>query len=317
MLDRDPEPGLGAVETDPVDYCLSVALSPEREALLRQRGDVRTKGLAISTSPYGGHWVTDLSDKVIGHSLRMNGVFAEHDIAMVTLFLSRLGRWHPGKTFLDIGSNIGTHTIFALHNGFANAICLEPDQRNFRLLQVNQLLNGVSDRCRNFNIAASNAEGTVDFELSPDNYGNHRIREPGHSGYVAELYAEHSRLTVAVKTTLVSKFLGELGISDADIGLVWIDTQGHEGHVLEGCTPLLAAGVPVVAEFWPYGLKRSNGYAMLRDALQSNKRVFDIRATDDSALPLELKLSDLDLLHHTLLQQESAEFAAHTDLLIL
>lgn len=41
------------------------------------------------------------------------------------------------------------------------------------------------------------------------------------------------------------------------IRLIWIDAQGHESRVIEGAAALLAAGVPVVTEFWPYGLARA------------------------------------------------------------
>jgi hypothetical protein len=36
-----------------------------------------------------------------------------------------------------------------------------------------------------------------------------------------------------------------------------MDVQGFEGRVLEGGTRTIQAGVPVVAEFWPYGIRRS------------------------------------------------------------
>ncbi len=35
----------------------------------------------------------------------------------------------------------------------------------------------------------------------------------------------------------------------ADLGLAWIDVQGHELEVLKGARTLLAAGVPLVIEF--------------------------------------------------------------------
>jgi FkbM family methyltransferase len=317
LLERDPEPGIGANQQDPIDYCISVALSAEREALQRQKYNLENQAggqLAISRSPYGGHWVTDISDAVIGQSLRTSGAFEEEEIAQVTKFLTRLERWQAGKTFVDVGSNIGTHTIFALHNGFSSAICFEPDQKNFRLLQVNQLLNGVNEKCRNFNIAASNFEGMVEFELSPNNFGDHRIRSTSLSEG-DELYAEKSRMTVDIKAAPVSSFLSKLGMALTEIGLIWIDTQGHDGHVLAGCSSLLEARVPVVAELWPYGLKRVDGYPLFRGAVDG-KRIFDLRSLDSSGLPVELQMADLDNLHDLLIQQESQDSAAHTDLLV-
>lgn len=42
-----------------------------------------------------------------------------------------------------------------------------------------------------------------------------------------------------------------------DIKLIWIDTQGHEGHVFGGGENLFSRDIPVVSEIWPYGLKRA------------------------------------------------------------
>jgi hypothetical protein len=41
-------------------------------------------------------------------------------------------------------------------------------------------------------------------------------------------------------------------IDPDEVGLVWIDTQGHEPHVLRGATAMLKAGVPVVLEYCPW-----------------------------------------------------------------
>ena len=38
-----------------------------------------------------------------------------------------------------------------------------------------------------------------------------------------------------------------------------MDTQGFEGHVLAGARKLIANNVPIVTEFCPYLLNRTNG----------------------------------------------------------
>jgi hypothetical protein len=51
----------------------------------------------------------------------------------------------------------------------------------------------------------------------------------------------------------------------AGVGLLWLDVQGHEGHVLRGARSLTSLGTPVVLEFYPYILRRSRGMPMLSD----------------------------------------------------
>jgi len=70
-------------------------------------------------------------------------------------------------------------------------------------------------------------------------------------------YSERDRATVRVDCMRLDEFMLESGIDVADLGLVWIDTQGHEARVLAGATSVLRSRVPVVLEYWPYALKRA------------------------------------------------------------
>ena len=61
----------------------------------------------------------------------------------------------------------------------------------------------------------------------------------------------HSTTTACVEVPALT-FDGEVAgghIPLDDLGLAWIDVQGHELEVLQGARSLLAAGVPLVIEF--------------------------------------------------------------------
>ena len=54
-----------------------------------------------------------------------------------------------------------------------------------------------------------------------------------------------------------------------------MDTHGFEGVVLGGASQALKDNVPLVMEFWPYGIQRSNSYMQLIKALlKSNYSCF-------------------------------------------
>src|SRR5205807_5320043 len=56
------------------------------------------------------------------------------------------------------------------------------------------------------------------------------------------------------------------GVFDADdVTLLWMDIQGHEGHVLRGASALTGRGVPVVMELDPEALGRHGGLELLRE----------------------------------------------------
>lgn len=136
--------------------------------------------------------------------------------------------------FVDVGANIGTTCLPALHvHEFRRAIAIEPEQSNARLLAANAALNGLSERITIHQVAASDRTGTLRLSIHPSNSGGHRVTE----GAGQEVAA----------TTLDSLLEAE-GVSPADVGLLWIDVQGHELAVLRGAGSLLAARVPFVVE---------------------------------------------------------------------
>jgi len=61
-----------------------------------------------------------------------------------------------------------------------------------------------------------------------------------------------------VPACTIDGIVGRLPTPAAEaISLVWIDVQGHEGHVFNGGAELFSRGLPVVAEVWPHGIVRS------------------------------------------------------------
>lgn len=272
---------------------------------------MREQTIALTKARFG-YLLSYESDQIIGNLIRTRGEFEEGEIGHAIRLLNGLGRQVSLKTFVDVGANIGTHTVWALANGFEDAICIEPDEANFKLLRANQILNDIGDKCRNVKAAASTADGSGFLELSDTNFGDHRVKaipEPGSS----EDYSESTRQIEPIATKRLDTIFHELQVDLSQVGLVWIDTQGHEGQVLAGASSLRTAGsIPWVCEFWPYALKRSAGYRLFRDAVvSSGRKIYDLKksiAMDElSSLPLE----QMDAYY------ETAKTREFTDLVLL
>lgn len=262
-----------------------------------------------------GHFVTDLSDAMIGEQLRTQGHFEEDHIDRVLQLLTTVGIAVSKTLFLDIGANIGTHSLHALTIGFASALCVEPDPDNFRLLRINQILNGVDHRCHDVLAAASDRDDEGTLERSPTNFGDFRVRR--REGAV-QRHDESQWATGSVHLRTLDGILKEAEVSADDIGLAWVDTQGHEGFVFAGGATLLTARAPVVCEFWPYGLERSGAYASLRLALaQSKRKIYDLRTSIQSNRLVQINLEQLDMAYRAMLAGETETSSPHTDLLLI
>jgi FkbM family methyltransferase len=189
-------------------------------------------------------------DQVIGRQLFALGEYESDIVAETVALLDRIGRPVRGGTLLDIGGNMGITTVTMLSLGLmGRAIAFEPDPINFRLFQHNVALNGLTDRVVARQLAASDKAGHLQLEVSTTNPGDHRIRIPGQS--VPDCQSESLRGTLSIEADTIDALVHD------QVSLMWLDTQGHEAHVLRGAPRLLSAGIPTMLEVWPYGLARA------------------------------------------------------------
>ncbi len=270
--------------------------------------------LVISRGVDGMSWVTHKSDLVIGAALRQAGHFQENAIDDCLTFLEALGMKNDRATFLDVGANIGTHSLHAAKLGFEQVYSLEPNPTNFRLLQANIVLNNLDGKVHCRNVAASKESGSMNMELSPSNFGDHRMLTG--EEMLNPIHGEVGWNTLEVAVRTLDEVLEEEGISTEALSLVWIDTQGHEGHVLAGAKRLRASRCPLVIEFWPYGLERSGGYNLLKTSLRDFKTIIDLSASNSHQIK-DLNLEELDRMFDEMRSAESNLGSAHTDLLLI
>jgi len=261
-----------------------------------------------------GYMLTFSADMVIGKWLRDTGSFQEQDIDKAIDLLEKNNFNVARESFLDVGANIGTHTVHALKNGFRQAICVEADPDNFRLLKINQLLNDVESRCLNICAAASSEAGHVEIEMSPTNYGDHRIAIK--KEHEKNMHSENSWVRKKIKKLTLDEIIKSADLKFSEVSFAWIDTQGHEGHVLSGAPDFLASPTPFIAEFWPYGLERSGGWELLRNIFRESKReIFDLRRSIETGSLIKINLEQLDVFYENWRKEESIQESPHTDLM--
>ena len=228
------------------------------------------------------HYLVSTSDLIIGKSLYVRGEF-DFDKFALAWKLSGLEKASAEVTIIDVGANIGSIGIPAVKRGYAaRCLAFEPEPLNARLLKINIILNDLEDKFDVFQVAVGNKVDEITFELSDSNFGDHRVRlNPPSDG----MYGEQDRETILVPMRTLDDYSDCISTG---MSIMWMDTQGFEGHVLQGANHLLEQGVPMVLEFWPYGLKRSGGYELLLESLDGSKYKYFIKldANDTRKIPL-------------------------------
>src|SRR5207253_634195 len=75
---------------------------------------------------------------------------------------------------------------------------------------------------------------------------------------------------VTVACRRLDSIVSEHGLAIDDIGLIWIDAQGHEAQVLSGATAAMEAGVPTVLEYTPSALDATQALSTLEEVVRGS-----------------------------------------------
>lgn len=237
-------------------------------------------------------YVVNSSDKVIGRYCYT--AQKSFDVKKISKALALLPDASSRRTLVDVGGNIGTISIYALINNLVDScIIFEPEPNNFRLLKTNLILNGVEDRVVAHNLALSDDSAcNLEFELSESNFGDHRVRKTKADGRDGEKY----RKIIKVQARKLDDFIKDFDLSSL---FIWMDTQGFEGFVLNGAKSIVSQSVPMVTEFWPYGMERVDSYELFVEVITSGSysTVIDL---DNPKEKIECSKETFALLKETL-----------------
>ncbi|HEY8367890.1 MAG TPA: FkbM family methyltransferase [Thermodesulfobacteriota bacterium] len=171
-----------------------------------------------------------LMDDPIGRSLDLYGEWAEAEIDLLVRLLD------PGDVALDVGANIGTHTLaFARRVGTGGRVlAFEPQPHVFALLEANVAANRL-EQVRCLHAGVSDAAGEM---LVPDLPPGERFNSGAVALRPVETAAEPGGVRVPVVTL------------DEQVGdrcaLVKLDVEGMEPRVLAGARRVLSTLRPAL-----------------------------------------------------------------------
>jgi len=157
----------------------------------------------------------------------------------------------PGNTVLDIGANIGAHTMHLARcvSPTGKVIAFEPTAYAYNKLRQNIALNPLlAGLIQAEQIMLVNSDDT---QVKPQLYSSWQIHDavagthPKHGGRLMD--------TIGARNTMLDRYIDEH--KPGTISLIKLDVDGHECQVLRGARELLERDKPVLLmEIMPYGL---------------------------------------------------------------
>lgn len=140
--------------------------------------------------------------------------------------LRQIGEFYKGKTFVDVGANVGNHSIVAaVAFGAPRVIAFEPNPVAARILLANIGLNDLSEVVVHHAVGLAEIDGTA-VAVSPE------------SG----LNLGATKLIVGAGDLILRR--GDDLLKDEDIGFIKIDVEGAEMQVLNGMENAIKFGRP-------------------------------------------------------------------------
>ena len=180
-------------------------------------------------------------------------------------------RLHPGMTVVDVGANIGLHSVFFATRIIpgGRVLALEPEPANFGYLEANVQRNGLTN-VEMFMMGAGARGGALRLHLVPGTVGGHTAAEID-SG--SSIDVEVVRLDDLLRDRVTR------------VDLMKVDVEGYEGQVLDGFRETLARDRPtLLIEFSPQLLRRCG--TRPEDLLATLQSIYpEILLFDDAGRP--------------------------------
>lgn len=227
------------------------------------------------TRAFPDHILTFSPHEVIGKFIYREGGF-QRDLTERVLALLRERGAVRGRVAIEVGANIGTQSVYLLLSGlFEHLVCVEPDERNLRLLKRNLSDNGLEDRTTIVASAVGDHDGEVGFHVDDINHGRGGL-----------LRTDGTARTVRVPLNRLDTILSNLGIDPSDVGFVWMDIEGLEYEAFTTMHLLLSRRVPILFEYSPaiYGAEKTE---RMKSLLARHYDQCILMGADETALKVE------------------------------
>lgn len=223
---------------------LGTGINRARDRTVRELESRVLRGLGddvLLARTFEDHTLLFPRDDFIGRQILETGEWQRAALDNALGLLAARDALSVGGTFLDVGANIGTHTVYAALSGhFSHGVAIEPAPGNQQVLALNVRVNDLGERTAVVAAACGSEAGTARMIRNQRNSGNASLA-------IGAMKVKHPGEPFEVPVRRLDDILAEA--ATGPVGLIWMDVEGFELHVLRGASGLLGAAPPIVFEY--------------------------------------------------------------------
>lgn len=169
----------------------------------------------------------------------------EKDLGFYELnFLEILQFFHEkNQVIIDVGANIGNHTIFFSKVMGAEVAAIEPEPHNHLLLWSNTIINDIEEDVHLYRYAIGEEDGSMTIEMNVEsNFGSFtRDVKANPNGKQLSLSRKVSVPVLTLDKTLIDI------TKNKKISIIKIDVEGMEIEVLRGASQIISSSLPIIS----------------------------------------------------------------------
>ncbi|PRC46542.1 hypothetical protein C6A85_89555, partial [Mycobacterium sp. ITM-2017-0098] len=168
----------------------------------------------------------------IGLTINLEGRYERDGLNVLSRFLTQHLHIDTDTTVLDVGANIGNHSVF-FSEIFSKVYAFEPNPQAYYLLQYNTARSNIVP----LNYGLSSENSTLAFSIDPINIGGSKV---------IDICADSGPSNLNTIDIEVRRLDDNVEIKNQVVSLIKIDVEGHELQVLEGAVELITAAQPII-----------------------------------------------------------------------
>lgn len=162
-----------------------------------------------------------------------------------SIFLEYLSKYHKKNgIIIDVGANIGNHSIFFGKVLQAEIIAIEPEPHNSFFLDFNIRINQLKKQVTLLKTAVGEINGSICLEMNvANNYGSFTAKPEANPN----TSPVSDPMAIEVGSQTIDYLLNSNNVNLENISIIKLDVEGMEVEALRGALTVIKKSLPVIA----------------------------------------------------------------------